>query len=1281
MARNVKVSIVLGLKNLATRGLAKLQAAFRNIGGYAKRYVKLGAAAAFTALGVAITKAVRAATSFQEIMAQVSTLIDADTAPAFANASEQILKMSEALPQTADDLGVGLYQTISAGVTDAADAFSVLEVAAKAAIAGGFGVNTETAVRTITGLLNAYQLGAEEASHISDVLFSTIKRGVVTFPDLAQNIGESATSAALAGVDLEELGAAMATMTKFGINAAESTTSLNRVFLALAGQTPKQAKAFKEIGVDFSVSAVKAKGLAAVLKDVADAGGEDIEVIKQLFPNIREFRAAMIIAGAGNKEFNKVLAEMRDNTGAAEAAFKKMIVQASNQWKLFKNRLNAVMIRFGGILLEQIVPALKEAGTVFSTLNERVVKNRDLIADFGSTLRVLVRFVVGLVPRIFDMVEAIGKLRSHMGPVITAWGDWIFKLRVFFTEAANVLMPILRDVADGVGRILVTAYRKAGEVVDEVRITLNYYKDELADVVHFIKTGVVPVMQWSIGAAADTIKFFLQGFREWGANVQIVWISIKEAFARIPIIVHRELAKAARGLSDFIQTATLAGGSVGRAFGQIATKGLDAFADATERRVVGAMRQAGYLLGTEADTAAGAVDLVTQKLVDLQVATEEEIPALRDVFTAVLEGMERTGTLAEQQTVKVQDAFTAIRPYIGDIGVDLDELQLALVKTDEHFAKLGKLPTAPELLSVFGAQIQAIGDLSEDEAEKLQGIMGKVGREWARSLSMQPVARTAQDALDAIRPHIADIGVDLSTLQLAATKTAERFDAMGVVPRPPELLSVFGAQLEQLGDLSTEEASKLYGLMDGVAANWAHSFEQRQQDVVQNVAATVGVPLARIGGDLNKLSDALIATEQHFAGLGDAVPTRVAVLQELQEQVLKFGVVAENEAGRVRSVFGSVADELIRKDVAASVDQAIAVVERGLAESGKVGQMQLGALHRNLQQMRGELIDAGVAAVREAADAGDVFELALRQVGTQADAARKQINDLLVLEEEAARRGLDLKPAPPAEPIKLKAEVEEKPELSNIEKLRAAGFVEGLMIPVEVTQITLADTAEVPLVRTELQLVPPEKIKLEKIPVELYPEVDLDEFRLQLAHVGLVLSEMFGGMQVTLDEKLDLMSSSVQTFAMGMVDAFEEGFSALITGSENAAAAFAGAMLSATADIASGLARFYMGKAIAALGEGLMGDPRGFAAAAKFFAAAAVFGALAGAFAGAAQGGGGGGGAGARTTEGEDQEAPKGEATIIVEGGFLDMNDPRQRRRMADALEQLSGRRVHIRGG
>lgn len=174
---------------------------------------------------------------------------------------------------------------------------------------------------------------------------------------------------------------------------------------------------------------------------------------------------------------------------------------------------------------------------------------------------------------------------------------------------------------------------------------------------------------------------------------------------------------------------------------------------------------------------------------------------------------------------------------------------------------------------------------------------------------------------------------------------------------------------------------------------------------------------------------------------------------------------------------------------------------------------------------------------------------------------------------------------------------------------------------------------------------------------------------------GLAIREAFRE-----GERLDTLIANMTTNTMqGFGSAIEDAFAALVDGSKTAGQAFAGAMLGAVSQVASGMGQFALGKAALAMGEGLMGDPRGFAAAARYAGAATIFFGLAGALRGAGNraGGGGAGRADARRDR-NALEGARGEATLVIEGGILDMNQPHQERAMARALSQLSGRRVKV---
>src|SRR6185312_4156843 len=107
-------------------------------------------------------------------------------------------------------------------------------------------------------------------------------------------------------------------------------------------------------------------------------------------------------------------------------------------------------------------------------------------------------------------------------------------------------------------------------------------------------------------------------------------------------------------------------------------------------------------------------------------------------------------------------------------------------------------------------------------------------------------------------------------------------------------------------------------------------------------------------------------------------------------------------------------------------------------------------------------------------------------------------------------------------------------------------------------------------------------------------------------------------------------------------------------------------------------------QAVEALAHGLLGDPKGFAAAATFAEAGAAYLALASALGGGggSKGSGGGGGAGSSPSDSGINNINKlkqtAGGTIIINGGLLNMNDPSQADALAKALANFTGQNINI---
>jgi TP901 family phage tail tape measure protein len=372
--RRNKVDILIKAQDKASATMKKVESNSKRLGGgFANlqtqaKGLRTGFASLSQALGplglaggmiggvMAVKQMIGTMVNFESAMAEVSTLVDTSTTD-MGHLSDEILKLSTTVPRSAIDLSKGLYQTISAGVTDAADSMELLAIASKAAV-GGI-TDTNTSVDAITTVMNSYGLSVRDANAISDMFFTTIKEGKTTFPELAAGIGTVASSAALAGVSFDELGAAIATITKGGIDTMTTTTALNRLFMTMTNPTEQVIKATKNLGVEFSAAALRSKGFAQFMKELTVALEKDQDAVFSLGLDVRAFRALAILGGTGAEEFATQIDNMAVKAGAADMAFGRMADTVKNKWNVAVNKFNKTIIETGSVGLPILTKAIE----------------------------------------------------------------------------------------------------------------------------------------------------------------------------------------------------------------------------------------------------------------------------------------------------------------------------------------------------------------------------------------------------------------------------------------------------------------------------------------------------------------------------------------------------------------------------------------------------------------------------------------------------------------------------------------------------------------------------------------------------------------------------------------------------------------------------------------------------------------------------------------------------------------------------------------------------------
>ncbi len=407
------------------------------------------------ALGTAIAAPLLASGTafgdFETQMKMVSTMLD-EPEKHMDTFTQGIRKLAVEFGESTDVLAKGLYDLLSASV-DPARALDVLRVATKAA-KGGM-TDTAVAVDGLTSVLNAFGMSAGQAGHVADVMFQTVKRGKLTFPDLAANIGKVAPMARAAGMSMEDMMAAIATMTRQGLSAEEATTRLVNILKAAPDQAGNIAaliqkyvgKSLSEIQVDFPE--VRAAGGIAALAADMEGFTKDLDLMQNAAGRADEAFALMTGGLSGELKKNRMaVIDLMVSVGEAlaptlKAASKwfRKVVAAVGQWVKQNQKVIVTVLKVAAMIVAVGI-ALVMLGTIISGVGSVVGALITVIVTVGAVLKVLAAVIAFMVSPIGLVISAVAAMAGYLiyasgaGGKTLAWlGTQFQKLSAFATAS------------------------------------------------------------------------------------------------------------------------------------------------------------------------------------------------------------------------------------------------------------------------------------------------------------------------------------------------------------------------------------------------------------------------------------------------------------------------------------------------------------------------------------------------------------------------------------------------------------------------------------------------------------------------------------------------------------------------------------------------------------------------------------------------------------------------------------------------------------------------------
>jgi TP901 family phage tail tape measure protein len=214
------------------------------------------------------------------------------------------------------------YDVASSGFANAADNAKILEASAKGATAGLSDINTVG--NALTSVLNAYGKSASEAGMLVDGFIQTQNDGKIVLNEYAQQIGKLAPTAAAAGIGIQELNAAVATITAQGVPVESTFAGLNQALVAILKPSKEASDLAEALGIDFNEAGLRAKGFGGLLQEVKEKTGGSTTALVQLFGSVDALKAVLPLVNDDLVKYNQNVEKQANVSGVADKATKEL---------------------------------------------------------------------------------------------------------------------------------------------------------------------------------------------------------------------------------------------------------------------------------------------------------------------------------------------------------------------------------------------------------------------------------------------------------------------------------------------------------------------------------------------------------------------------------------------------------------------------------------------------------------------------------------------------------------------------------------------------------------------------------------------------------------------------------------------------------------------------------------------------------------------------------------------------------------------------------------------
>ncbi|MPM13219.1 hypothetical protein SDC9_59575 [bioreactor metagenome] len=619
------------------KGLSGLSGTIKSGISGATKAVGAMMGAATAAVGTFSVAAVNDFISFENRMNEVFTLIPGASQQMKDSMIADTKALAKEMGVLPEEIVPAIYQAISAGIP-AENVFDFVKDSTKLAKAGV--AELDDSVGVLSTIVNTYAKDGLNAEQASNMLFTAVKLGVTSVPELATNLGKVVPIASSVGFGFDEISASVSTLTAIMGKGStpQAITNLRGMLAELSQDGSKADEAFRSIaGVGLTQFMEQGGNAEEVMRILQQAAEENDTSINNLFGSIEAGQAALILAGGGFEKFSNDLEANKNSAGATETAFKEM----SDSTKFSIDRIKANIATLKLDLAEQFVPAFD--GLLDSAL-EMFDGTEGASAKFAETLTQTLEGVIGqIIPMITELAP---ELMDGASVVLESLVQGIVDNSDDLSDAAvDIVLSLVDFIAENLPEIAIAA----------AKIIVKFVEGIVGSIPQIAEAGKKMIL----GLLDEFIAFYPE-YLEAGKNIIIGLGKGIASAASTAVDAAKEAGqKVLKGIKDFFGIRSPS--RVMMSIGEFISKGM----------AIGITNKKGEVLTAAEAQAAGVKDVFLQLSEDGEVigaATVEGYAsafeglgdsikdASKNAFTSFLKGMEDVGEAIAQG----EDAWGAL---------------------------------------------------------------------------------------------------------------------------------------------------------------------------------------------------------------------------------------------------------------------------------------------------------------------------------------------------------------------------------------------------------------------------------------------------------------------------------------------------------------------------------------------------------------------------------------------------------------------------------------------